>query len=147
MVAGRLVRDLMRLCLLLSRTYVPYSKWLGSTFARLPVSADLTPSLRGALAAREYADRERHLCDAYEKVAALHNASGVTDPIDPTRRRYHSRPFQVLHAERFVQALARTVTDPELRSRPLIGRVDQWADSTDFLSGPPRGIAGPHPYS
>jgi hypothetical protein len=132
-VAGRLVRDLMRLCLLLSRTYAPYSKWLGSTFARLPVAADLTPSLRGALAATEYADRERHLCDAYEKVAALHNASGVTDPVDPTRRRYHSRPFLVLHAERFAQALNQTVTDPELRSRPLIGSVDQWADSTDFF--------------
>ncbi|MFE9646183.1 DUF4037 domain-containing protein [Streptomyces sp. NPDC006365] len=145
-VAARLVRDLMRLCLLLSRTYAPYSKWLGSAFARLPVAADLTPSLRGALAATEYADRERHLCDAYEKVATLQNASGLTDPVEPTCRRYHSRPFLVLHAERFAQALSRTVTDPELRSRPLIGGVDQWADSTDFLGLVGRQAAGSRPF-
>src|SRR4051794_18503207 len=34
-VTGRLVRDLMRLALLQSRTYAPYTKWLGTAFARL----------------------------------------------------------------------------------------------------------------
>ncbi|MFJ8824018.1 DUF4037 domain-containing protein [Streptomyces sp. NPDC102467] len=136
-VVARLVRDLMRLCLLLSRTYAPYSKWLGSVFARLPVAARLTPSLRGALAATTYADREHHLCDAYETVAALQNDSGLAEHVDPARRPFHSRPFQVLHAERFARALALTLTDPELRSRPLTGAVDQWADSTDYLTTAP----------
>lgn len=132
-VAGRLVRDLMRLCLLLGRTYAPYGKWLGSTFARLPVADELTPSLTGALAATDYATRERHLCDAYAHVGALQNAAGLAQPVDPACRPYHDRPFQVVHAERFAQALAATVTDPGLRGLPLTGGVDQWADSTDFL--------------
>lgn len=46
-VAGRLVRDLMRLCLLLAREYAPYGKWLGSAFARLPGADELLPVLRG----------------------------------------------------------------------------------------------------
>jgi hypothetical protein len=33
---ARLVRDLMRLTLLMARRYPPYGKWLGSAFARLP---------------------------------------------------------------------------------------------------------------
>jgi hypothetical protein len=132
-VAGRLVRDLMRLCLLLQRRYAPYSKWLGSAFGRLPIARELTPSLQGALTATEHAARERHLCDAYEGVARLQNESGLAEPVDPTRRPYHSRPFQVLHAERFAEALLSTVTDPELRALPPCGSVDQWADSTDFL--------------
>ncbi|MFE7137184.1 DUF4037 domain-containing protein [Streptomyces sp. NPDC057644] len=135
-VAGRLVRDLMRLCLLLEREYAPYSKWLGSAFARLPGADDLLPTLRGAVTAADYATRERHLCDAYERVAAAQNRTGLTEEVDPSRRTYHSRPFQVLHAERFAQALARTVTDPDLRDLPLTGGVDQWADSTDFLGRP-----------
>lgn len=65
---------------------------------------------------------------------------------DATRRRYHSRPFLVLHAERFAQALNRTVTHPELRSRPLIGSVDQWADSTDFLGLVGRQAVGSRPF-
>ncbi|MFI1224175.1 MULTISPECIES: DUF4037 domain-containing protein [unclassified Streptomyces] len=132
-VAGRLVRDLMRLCLLLGRRYAPYGKWLGSAFARLPEADGLLPALRGAVTAGDHPARERHLCDAYEAVAALQNRTGLTDAVDPGRRPYHSRPFQVLHAERFAHALARTITDPELRALPLTGSVDQWADSTDFL--------------
>ncbi|MFI2318531.1 hypothetical protein [Streptomyces sp. CB00072] len=66
-------------------------------------------------------------------MAALQNRSGLTEAVDPGLRPYHSRPFQVLHAERFAQALARSITDPELRALPLTGNVDQWADSTDFL--------------
>ncbi|MEV1024820.1 hypothetical protein [Streptomyces sp. NPDC050264] len=54
--------------------------------------------------------------------------------VAPARRPYRSRPFQVLHAERFAQALVRALTDPELRSRPLTGAVDQWVDSTDYLT-------------
>ncbi len=117
-VAARLVRHLMRLCLLLEREYAPYGKWLGSAFSRLPAAASLTPAFRGALAATDYPTREAHLCDAYEAVAALQNASGLITPIDPTRRSYHSRPYLVLHAERFAQALAVTITDPDLRTLP-----------------------------
>ncbi|WP_285569158.1 DUF4037 domain-containing protein [Streptomyces sp. RTGN2] len=134
-VAGRLVRDLMRLCLLLERRYPPYGKWLGSAFARLEAAGELTPSLRGALAATEYPERERHLCAAYEAVAVRQNAAGLTDPVDPSPRPYHGRPFLVLHAERFARPLAASVTDPDLRGLPLTGVVDQWADSTDLLMG------------
>ncbi|MFE4916204.1 DUF4037 domain-containing protein [Streptomyces sp. NPDC056652] len=133
-VAGRLVRDLMRLCLLLERRYAPYGKWLGSAFGQLDVAGSLLPSLRSALAATEHPERERGLCAAYETVAALQNESGLAEPVDPACRSYHGRPFQVLHAERFARALSATVTDPGLRGRPLTGGVDQWADSTDFLN-------------
>ena len=34
-VAARLVRDVMRLCLLMEKQYAPYSKWLGTAFLRL----------------------------------------------------------------------------------------------------------------
>ncbi|MER7703747.1 DUF4037 domain-containing protein [Kitasatospora sp. NPDC097605] len=134
--AGRLVRDLMRLCLLLERRYAPYGKWLGSAFARLPVAPGLTPSLRAALAADTHPERERHLCTAYETVAALHNATGLTPPVDPATRPYHSRPYRVLRADRFARALAATLTDPLLRTRPLTGGVDQWIDSSDALTRP-----------
>ncbi|WP_344281816.1 DUF4037 domain-containing protein [Streptomyces hebeiensis] len=132
-VAGRLVRDLMRLCLLLRRRYAPYGKWLGSAFARLDLPEELTTSLRGAVTETEYPARESHLCAAYESVAVMQNEAGLTDPVDPTCRPYHERPFRVFHAERFAHALTATVTDPELRALPLAGGVDQWADSTDFL--------------
>ena len=47
-IAGRLVRDVMRMAFLLERRYAPYSKWFGSAFARLPVAASLAPTMNTA---------------------------------------------------------------------------------------------------
>ncbi len=132
-VAARLVRDLMRLSLLMHRRYPPYSKWLGSAFARLPFAAGITPALTGALAATTWRDREAHLGTAYSAVAGLHNRLGLTEPLDPGTRPYHDRPFLVLHADRFSRALADGIRDAELRNLPLVGAIDQVTDNTDLL--------------
>ncbi|MFD8497314.1 DUF4037 domain-containing protein [Amycolatopsis sp. NPDC059657] len=132
-IAARLVRDLMRLSLLMHRRYPPYSKWLGSAFAQLPFAATVTPALTGALAATTWRDREAHLATAYSATAKLHNQLGLTEPLDPGTRPYHDRPFQVLHAGRFSQALLASITDPGLCAVPLTGAVDQFADNTDLL--------------
>ena len=138
-VAARLVREIMRLCFLIERQYAPYSKWLGTAFARLTYGPALVPILRAALAAETWQERERPLGIAYETVARMHNALGITAPLDPRTRRYHDRPFTVLHAERFADAIRRTIADAMLRdTASFIGGVDQWADSTDILSLPHR---------
>jgi Domain of unknown function (DUF4037) len=133
-VTARLVRDLMRLCLLMHRRYPPYSKWLGSAFAQLTLADTITPALTAALAATTWHDRENQLATAYSTAARLHNQLRLTDPLNPNTRPYHDRPFQVLHAERFSQALVATITDPDLRALPLTGAIDQFADNTDLLS-------------
>ncbi|WP_433663857.1 DUF4037 domain-containing protein [Nocardia sp. CA-128927] len=143
-VAARQVRDLMRLCLLMGRRYPPYSKWLGSAFAQLPAATALNPILRAALAATDWRQHEQHLARAYEIVAAQHNQLGLTEPIDPSTRPYHHRPFQVLHAERFATALLHSITDPHLRATPPIGTIDQYADSTNILEHRDRTRAVAH---
>jgi hypothetical protein len=134
-VAARLARDLIRLCLLIERRYPPYSKWLGSAFAQLPVAASLGPVLRAALSADSWPEREQHLVTAYETVAALHNDSGLTPPLDPSVRFYFDRPFRVLGAGRFTEALLDTIDDPAIRGLPLAGAIDQFMDSTEVLTG------------
>ena len=59
--------------------------------------------------------------------------SGSPSRSAPDTRPYHDRPFQVLHAERFSQALLDGISDPGLRDLPLTGAVDQFADNTDLL--------------
>jgi hypothetical protein len=137
-VAARLVRDLMRICLLLHRRYPPYAKWLGSAFARLPCGPALTPVLTAALGATDRWDREARLGQAYRAVAELQNAAGLCTPVDPTLRRFYSRPFWVLRAGRFAEALLAAVTDPELADRPAVGAVDCYLDSTVLLTDPAR---------
>jgi hypothetical protein len=134
LVVGRLARDLIRLCFLLERRYAPYTKWLGSAFARLEASGEVGPALELALDARDQAARERALAEAYEAVATRHNRLAVTDFVEPTVRPYYSRPYVVIAASRFVDACLARVEDPLLRSLPLVGGVDQLADSTDMAT-------------
>jgi hypothetical protein len=42
----------------------------------------------------------------------------------------------VLGSARFVDACLECVRDPRLRATPLVGSIDQLADSTDLLSNP-----------
>lgn len=141
LVAARQARDLMRLWFLLCRSYWPYTKWLGSAFRALPGSAPLGERLAAAVDAPDHPSREAALCSAYELVARRHNELGLTGPVDPGVRPFYNRPFRVLAADRFADACAAVVTDPELARLPLVGSVDQVADSTDVLSYPDRGRA------
>ena len=137
LLAARLVRDVMRLAFLLERAYVPYSKWFGTAFARLACAPTLGPHLDATLAATNWRDRERHLVPAYEQVAALHNALGVTERVSETAASFHGRPFLVIHAERFADAAERAIVDKAVRQFPRrAGSVNQWADATDVLERP-----------
>ena len=133
-VAARQVRDLMKLCLLMHRVYPPYSKWLGTAFAALPCAATLTPLLSAALAAGSWQERERSLSPAYEFAATLHNQLGLTGPMDTAVRHFHGRPFLVLDAHRFTDALLATISDPAISALPPVGAIDQYVDSTDLTS-------------
>jgi hypothetical protein len=146
-IAARLVRDAMRLAFLLERRYAPYSKWLGSGFRRLDAYAELGPPLAAALDATTYPEREAALVQALETLARLHNAAGVTEPVDEVSGWFHSRPFRVLGSARFVDACLARVTDERLRALPLVGSIDQLADSTDLLSEPEALRAAPALYA
>ncbi|MEO3747522.1 DUF4037 domain-containing protein [Plantactinospora sp. B5E13] len=135
-VAARLVRDLMRLSLLLARRYPPYQKWLGSAFAGVPEAAGIAARLAEVLDG-DAERRQAALCDAYELVGAWQNRLGLADPVDPTRRPFHDRPYPVLDAGRFAAALLARITDPELVGLPPLGAVDQVVDSTAVLCRPP----------
>jgi hypothetical protein len=135
-VAARLVRDLMRLALLLARRYAPYDKWLGTAFDRLPHRDGLPRALAAVVSAADGSQRESALAAAYRAVAVRHNALGLTDPLAPSTGDHHSRPAQVLGAGRFAEALRATVVDPGLRALPLIGAVDQVVDDVAVLTDP-----------
>jgi hypothetical protein len=138
LLAGRLARDVLRLSFLQERTYCPYAKWLGTAFRELHSHAQLAPILTRILAAADYPAREQALVEAYELVARRHNALGITEPVDPTARAFHGRPFRVLQAGRLVDACRAAVADPQLRAKPPFGSVDQVCDSTDVLSSSSR---------
>jgi hypothetical protein len=129
-----LVRDVMRLALLQARHYAPYPKWLGTAFARVPDAAELMPWLDRARFSVTWQDREAGTVGAVRILAERHNALGLTEHIDPTPRPFHQRPFTVMDAERFADALTASIQDPAVQALPAhLGGIDQYLDSTDAV--------------
>ncbi len=93
---ARLVRDMMRLALLLDRRYAPYQKWLSTAFARGFQPDDLPRRLADALQADDPQRRETGLAGAWSALAHRHNAAGLTEPIDPSLRDTTADPLRCL---------------------------------------------------
>jgi hypothetical protein len=138
-IAARLVRDLMRLCMLMEREYAPYSKWFGSAFAQLECAPRLTLILQGVLRATDWREREGNLAVAYELAATMHNDLSITAPVPTQVSQFYERPFHVIRGESIAQAIWECIEDAEVKALPYgLGKVDQYVDSTDILSHPER---------
>lgn len=134
-IGAHLVRDVMNLCFLMQRTYPPYAKWFGTAFQQLNCCSILAPILSRIQFAENWKAREQALCEAYVQMAKMHNSLRITERMSEDTSPFHNRPFEVIHGERFVQALLPTISDPEVQriaSRPLIGGIDQFSDNTDM---------------
>ncbi len=140
-VAARLVREMMLLALLLEKQYAPYSKWLGSAFARLgAVATLLRDPLEAALAASTWHSREASLADCYEILGARLHSCGVLPKSCPRpqhhTKRFHGRPFTVSDFDAEREALLASITDQELArlvaTRGCIGSVDMFTDCVEI---------------
>ncbi len=136
-IAARLVRALMKLCFLVERQYAPYGKWFGSAFGRLTNSKKLAPIFRDVLRAESWHEREQCSSRAYSLVAEMHNALGITQPLDTKVSPVYNRPYRVIHSERFADEIRKAIKDQELRKIEVsIGSIDQFVDCTDIMSEP-----------
>ena len=136
-IAARHVRDLMRLCFLMSRQYAPYPKWFGTSFALLDCAPALTPLFDKVLQGRSWRERQRHLGRVYERLVEMHNALGITKPLSTKATKFHCRPFIVVHGDRLADEIRKGIRSRVVRAiSPAIGAVDQFSDSTDVLENP-----------
>jgi hypothetical protein len=136
LIGSRLVSDLMRLCFLMEREYAPYSKWFGTAFSRLECGPELSAILWTVVRAETWPERENALLAAYETLAAMHNALGITDPVPIEVEQLWNRPFKVAWGD-FPGLLHAQIQDPavlRIAERWPIGPVDQLRD----LLWPPR---------
>lgn len=137
LIAARLVGDVMRLCFLMERRYAPYSKWFGTAFSQLACAPELTSILGAVIRAGSWREREEHLAAAYRTLGAMHNRLGVTAPVGVEIGYFYDRPFRVINANAFIDALTAEIGDEEVLATPgRMGAVDQLSDSTDLLGYP-----------
>jgi Domain of unknown function (DUF4037) len=140
LISAQLAADLMALAFGLSRRWAPYAKWRGSVFRSLPVAARLGPLLGEAVGAPGWREREDALAGACEVLLELQKERGLAAP-DSAIVSFFDRPYRTVD-DAVPRGLLASVTDPDVaRLPPLVGSVEQWADSTDVLSSPGRRVA------
>ena len=134
LIAARLTRELMRLGFLIERQWAPYAKWLGTAFGRLALAAAVGPHLEHVLRATSWAQREAGYLAAGSVLADRCNALGLTEPLATGAERFFDRPFHVLGADRFAEAL---MVDSPFHHLGWRGAVDQWIDNAEVLDDRP----------
>ncbi|MGY5863293.1 MAG: DUF4037 domain-containing protein [Candidatus Thorarchaeota archaeon] len=134
-VATRLISDIMRLCFLMERKYAPYIKWFGTAFSKLDSAKTLTPLFNQILNADTWKERQEPLTKSYEQIAKMHNALGITESLTTEVSQFYNRPFMIIRARDFADAILATIKDDEVKQLPkYLGAIDQYVDSTDVLS-------------
>ena len=134
-IGTRLVRDLMKLCFLMERQYAPYIKWFGTAFSELKCADDLKPIFIQIMDADTWREREKHLIQAYEYVAKMHNELEITESLETEISQFYDRPFMVIRADLFAEAIMAEIEDDEVVKLPkYLGSIDQYVDSTEILA-------------
>ncbi|MFW9769383.1 MAG: DUF4037 domain-containing protein, partial [Candidatus Thorarchaeota archaeon] len=134
-IATRIVRDVMLLCFLMERKYAPYIKWFGTAFSKLKSAVDLTPLFMQTLDAQTWQNRQDYLSIIYEYIAKVHNSLEITEPMETSVSQFHNRPFMIIHADSFADAIHAEINDEEVKQLPkFLGGINQYVDSTDVLS-------------
>lgn len=136
LVCGRMAERLMRLAFLYCGQYAPYSKWFGTAFARLPVAEELKAALLAAVTAREIEMREENLLRAQVLLAEMHNASGITAPVEFAVQSYFGRSSKVIFAENFADAICEKLRGTVLKNAPLIGTLSGVANFSALWDDP-----------
>lgn len=127
-IAASLVRIAMNLALLQQRQYPPYAKWLGTAVRRTSSDA-LTALMHDAVTARG-ADQQHGLATLLAELGRAHNALGLTEPVNTAVTDFFERPYPVIWAGRFAEALNAAITDPAVAALPRdIGGIDAITDS------------------
>lgn len=134
-LVARLALDAMRVGFLLERRWAPYSKWLGTSFVRLPHVGRLTAPLRRALAGASGTAREGALVEALDGLARFQGEIGLPT-FEPATEPFFRRGLRGVRG--FPEVLREEIEDPAIRDLPLIGTADQWTDSTDLTKNPER---------
>jgi hypothetical protein len=87
------------------------------------------------LESRDWQVRQEYLAKAYEIVAQMHNALGVTVHLKETAAQYFDRPYLVLGDERYAEELKKSLKSEEIKSiSHMLGSVNQFIDSDDKLN-------------
>ncbi|HEY0010342.1 MAG TPA: DUF4037 domain-containing protein [Candidatus Paceibacterota bacterium] len=129
-ITARAIHNIVFMCFLLERKYVPYAKWRTKTFAeRLESGRKLHPKLMRILNETDWKKRQRMLARCYQALAKMHNNLRIMEPVSTDIIDYYGRGYAVIDAWKIFFGLEGTIRNQKLRNMKYpIGSIDQFID-------------------
>ncbi|MFX1279980.1 MAG: DUF4037 domain-containing protein [Promethearchaeota archaeon] len=133
--ASRLVRYIMQMAFMLEKEFIPYEKWFGIAFSRLPIATKLKPILLDVLKENQWEQREKFLVEAYLLLARKHIQLGLIPNIEIKAIRFHSRPQLIVPVQKITHELLKGI-DPRYKDirYQIFGTINQFIDSSNLLN-------------
>jgi len=122
--SSRLIRYIMRLAFLLSRRYIPYTKWFGTVFSQLKIAEELEPLLLAIFKEKDWKQRDKLLCKAYMLLVEEQNKLELTPEILVEPMLFFSRDMTIIDVQKVMEELKKSIVPP-LDKIPPVGSVDQ----------------------
>lgn len=86
------------------------------------------------MTATDWRSREENLAEACSILGSAHNHLGLTAHLETCLQRFHGRPYSVVFAGKFSDALHSTIANPALRKLSRLGSIDQVSDNAAVLT-------------
>jgi hypothetical protein len=134
--ATRLVRHIIRLLFILNKRYIPYAKWLTTSFKQLDGALELSSLLKQILNSDNWREREDLLCQAYLYLLKKQNELPITPMINLTPQRYHSRDQMVVDISKIIVELKKSLKSPLSEIKYPLGSIDHFIEDTHILCDP-----------
>lgn len=119
---------------MLEKEYIPYEKWFGVAFSRLPIATTLKPILLDVLKENQWDQREKLLVDAYLLLARKHIQLGLIPNIEIKAIRYYNRPQLIVPIQKITRELVKGIDAryKDIRYQ-MFGTINQFVDSSNLL--------------
>lgn len=128
-MATQIVEQVMRLCFIMEKAYIPYEKWFGTAFSHLTCASELTYLLLRVLDGKTWEERDDALGEVYEIIVRMHNDLKVTKPMKIKMDSFHGRPYKTLNAYAFYEAIKKELAPPFRDLKYQLGSVDQYTSN------------------
>lgn len=104
LITARITKYLLKICFVLNRKYVPYSKWFTLVFKSLGL-VDVESRIKDLLSENCPEEVENKLSELYLLIIAIHNRDADLPKINNKITNYHGRQYKVIMADKIVSLL------------------------------------------
>lgn len=132
LITNRIVNYLMKICFVIKRVYIPYSKWFSKSFTSLGLH-EIESLVTEVLMENDLRSIDRKVSALYMEIIELNNKTSVLPIISNVITDYHGRPYNVIMADKIVSLFTDSLEDETLKNISLPSVfVDNKVDSCDF---------------